>query len=130
MDPILLALLAGCVLALVHNLAPVQVKTKAFGTDWNMGPRDTDPGAVPPLAGRLERARVNFQENFVVFAALALALLATGHADKLGIAAAWLWIATRAIYLPLYASGTPKIRTLVWAVGILALVLMGADTLR
>lgn len=127
MSSMMIILLIACGLAVVHNLAPTQIKTKALGLDWNMGPRDETPTTLPPVAGRLERARANFHENFVVFAALALMLEVTGHTGKLGVAAAALWLAARAIYLPLYAAGTPKVRTLVWAASLLGLVLMALD---
>lgn len=130
MSTMLIVLLLACALAIVHNVAPSNVKTRKFGVEWNMGPRDENPGEVPPLAGRLERARVNYHENFVIFVALALALEITGRANGLGNAAAALWLASRVIYLPLYAAGTPKIRTLVWSVSLLGLVLMAGDLLR
>jgi len=95
-----------------------------------MGPRDENPGEVPVVADRLERARVNFHENFVIFVALVLALEVTGRASGMGEAAAWLWIAMRVVYLPLYAAGTPKIRTLIWAGSALGLVLMAVDLVR
>lgn len=130
MSTMLIILLFACALAIVHNMAPSHAKTKAFGLDWNMGARDDNPGPVPAIAERYERARVNFHENFVIFVALALALEMTGNAGKLGVAAAALWLAARAIYLPLYAAGTPKIRTLVWSASMLGLLLMAVDLLR
>ncbi len=121
------ALIAACVLAIVHNLAPTHIRTKAFGRDWNMGARDTDPALEPPLAGRLERARVNYHENFVVFVALALLLIVTGRESVVGEAGAVTWLITRLIYLPLYAHGTPKVRTLVWTLSVLGLIAMAVD---
>jgi len=32
------------------------------------------------------------------------------------------WLLARVIYLPLYSGGVPKVLTLVWAVGMLAMV--------
>ena len=121
------ALIAACVLAIVHNLAPTHVRTKKFGRDWNMGARDTDPAAEPHLAGRLERARVNYHENFVVFVALALLLIVTGRDSIIGEIGALVWLVLRLIYLPLYAKGTPKVRTLVWTVSLLGLIAMAID---
>ena len=39
-------------------------------------------------------------------------------------AGAWLWLAARVIYVVLYATGIPVVRTLVWTASILGLVLM------
>lgn len=59
-----------------------------------------------------------------------MALLAVTLADKSSVVtevAAWTWLAARVIYLPLYWTGVPKVRTLVWTVSLLALlVLLGA----
>lgn len=130
MSTMLIILLLACALAIIHNLAPGHYKTAAFGSEWNMGPRDDAPGPVPAIAERNERARVNYHENFVIFVALALALEMTGNTSKLGVAAAALWLAARVIYLPLYAAGTPKIRTLIWSASMVGLMVMALDLMR
>jgi len=45
-----------------------------------------------------------------------------GKASALTAIAAWVWLAARAVYLPLYAAGVPRVRTYVWAVALLALL--------
>ncbi|MBW7945142.1 MAG: MAPEG family protein [Sphingomonadaceae bacterium] len=123
--PIELYLLgAAAVLGLVHILWAVNVKTAQYGTEWNMGARDAEMPPLKPLAGRLARAQANFFETFPLFAAVLLGALA---ADRLGWKTelgAHLYLWARLIYLPLYAAGIPKVRTLVWLVSLAGLVLV------
>ena len=91
---------------------------------WAVGPRDT-PMPVGGVAARLERAFWNFAETFPFFAA---AVLACAVAGKLGapltIWGAGLYVGARALYAPLYASGIPTVRTLVWTVSMVGLVMV------
>jgi len=123
--PIELYLLgAAAVLGLVHILWAVNVKTAQYGTEWNMGARDAEMPPLKPLAGRLARAQANFFETFPLFAAVLLGALA---ADRLGWKTelgAHLYLWARLIYLPLYAAGIPKVRTLLWLVSLAGLVLV------
>ncbi|WBX82671.1 MAPEG family protein [Sphingosinicella microcystinivorans] len=123
--PIELYLLGtAAVLGLVHILWAVNVKTAQYGTQWNMGARDAEMPPLKPLAGRLARAQANFFETFPLFAAVLLGALA---ADRLGWKTelgAHLYLWARLIYLPLYAAGIPKVRTLVWLVSLAGLVLV------
>lgn len=89
---------------------------------WAAGPRDT-PMPIGGVAARLERAFWNFAETFPFFA---VAVLACAVAGKLGqpltIWGAWAYVVGRALYVPLYASGVPTVRTLVWFVAMVGLV--------
>ena len=113
----------GAVLAVVHILVAIHLKTRQYGRDWNTGARD---GETPPLnavAARLERARDNYLETFpVAIVALAGTVLAdrTGTLTAIGGA---LWLAMRVVYLPLYWTGVPKVRTLVWLASMVGLAL-------
>jgi uncharacterized MAPEG superfamily protein len=87
---------------------------------WAAGPRDT-PMPVTGVAARLNRAFWNFAETFPFFAAAILADAAAGRlGGTLSLWGASLYVAARAIYVPLYATGIP-VRTLVWAVSIVGL---------
>jgi uncharacterized MAPEG superfamily protein len=91
---------------------------------WAAGPRDT-PMPVGGVAARLERAFWNFVETFPFFAA---AVLVCAVAGKLGQPlttwGAGLYVIGRALYVPLYASGVPMVRTLVWLVSMVGLVMV------
>ena len=49
----------GCLLALIHIFAAAQIKTKQYGTKWNMGARDEDLPPPSPLVGRPRIERQN-----------------------------------------------------------------------
>lgn len=118
----LTVLALGAVLLLAHIMLAVHYKTQQYGKSWNMGARDE---ALPPLnavAGRLERARDNFAETFPIAIVALLGITVVGKASAISEAAAITWLVARVVYLPLNWAGVPKVRTLVWGIGLLALV--------
>ena len=110
------------VLLLVHVFAATHYKTKQYGVDWNMGARDEDTEPLNDIAGRLDRARGNFLETLPLAIIALGGVVVAGKASDLTAIAAWVWLAARVIYLPLYSTGVPKLRTYVWGVGLLALL--------
>jgi uncharacterized MAPEG superfamily protein len=117
----------GAVLLLVHIILAVLYKTRQYGTKWNVGARDEALPPVELVVGRLERARENFLETFPIAIVAMLAIALTDRSSALTQVAAWTWLGARVIYLPLYWAGVPVIRTLVFCVGMLALlVLLGS----
>ena len=114
---------AVILLALVNILWAGNVRTKQYGTEWNMGARDDTMPPLNPLAGRLLRAQGNLYETLPLFIA---ALLGAAFLDRLGWkteVGASLYVLGRLVYLPLYAAGVPKVRTLVWGVAMMGLLL-------
>lgn len=117
-----LAVLAwGCVLALVHVFAAVRVKTRQYGTKWNMGARDEELPPPEPLVGRLARAQANYFETFPVMIAAVLIVTIAGLASPWTALGAWLWLGARIVYLPLYAMGVPVVRTLAFFVSMVGI---------
>ena len=114
---------ATIALALVNILWAGNVRTKQYGTEWNMGARDEKMPPLDPLAGRLLRAQANLYETLPLFIA---ALLGAAYLDRLDWkteVGASLYFVGRLIYLPLYAAGVPKVRTMVFIVALFGLVL-------
>ena len=120
----------GCVLAFAHIAAAAQVKTRQYGTKWNMGARDEALPPPLPLVGRLERAQANFYETFPIMIAAVLIVSAAGLANRETAIGAWLWLGARIVYLPLYAMGVPVVRTLAWGVSLVGLVMVIWPALR
>jgi uncharacterized MAPEG superfamily protein len=117
-------LLVSIVLGFVHVVSQAQSMTAQRGLPYNAGPRDE---IVPPLtgvAGRLERALRNFLESFAFFAAAVLMAQSANIHNGLTIWGAWLYVAGRAAYLPLYAFGVPYIRSLAWALATVGIFLV------
>jgi uncharacterized MAPEG superfamily protein len=111
----------GCVLALVHIFAAVRVKTRQYGTKWNMGARDEALPPPEPIVGRLARAQANFFETFPLAAAAILIVTVAGRSSQWTEIGALLWLGARIVYLPLYWAGIPVVRTLVWTVGLVGI---------
>ena len=120
----LVVLAWGCVLALVHIFAAVRVKTRQYGTAWNMGARDEALPPPEPLVGRLARAQANFFETFPIVAAAILTVYAAGLHDRWTAIGALVWLAARVAYLPVYALGIPKVRTLIFLVSVVGIVMV------
>lgn len=114
----------GCVLAFVHIFAAVRVKTRQYGTKWNMGARDEALPPPDPIVGRLARAQANFFETFPIFAAAALIVAVAHLGDRWTAAGAWIWLAARVVYLPLYGMGVPVVRTIAFLVSVAAIALV------
>ena len=55
---------------------------------------------------------------------LALALAVTGRTGGMAATGAWVWLAARVVYVPLYAFGVPAVRTLAWCVSIVGRLMM------
>ncbi|WP_174273491.1 MAPEG family protein [Sphingomonas bacterium] len=115
---------ATLVLALVQIGAAGQARTKQYGIDWNAGPRDETMPPLDPLAGRLARAQANLFETLPLFIGGLLGAIAAGHLGWKTEYGAALYFFGRLIYLPLYAAGIPKIRSIVWMIATVGLLMI------
>lgn len=84
---------------------------------WLVGPRDeTRPQSV--LTGRLQRCVDNSVEAMVVFAPAVLIVHLNGLSTAATVLATQIFLASRILYVPLYALGTPWLRTVIWMVAL------------
>ncbi len=113
------------VLAIVQVLLPGMLRTGETGVDYNASARDA-PSPVPPrpVTARLQRAQQNLFETLPLFAAAILIAHVAGRNGDLTFWGAALYLASRVLYVPLYAAGIPVIRSLVWLVGLIGLILV------
>ncbi len=112
------------VLGLLHVVLTVVLATFDKGLQWNLGARDAEGPPTSTIAGRVNRGLRNFVETFPFFAAAVLAVVVTGRADAMTALGAQLYFWARLIYVPVYAAGIPYLRTLVWTVSIIGLVMV------
>jgi uncharacterized MAPEG superfamily protein len=117
----LLCLELSVLLWLAHVLTQAFTARAEFGDAYLFTPRDTDPTPKGLACGRATRALNNYVENLGPFVAMDLALIATGHTGGLGAA---IWIIARIIYLPIYMMGTLYVRTGLWAISVIGLLMM------
>src|SRR5258708_2732281 len=73
---------------------------------------------------RAARALANMQEAMPVFLALALMNMIAGSAAALAVTGAIVFLVARVLYVPLYLSGIMGLRSFVWSVSWLGLILM------
>jgi uncharacterized MAPEG superfamily protein len=94
------------------------------GIEFASSARDTEPPRSD-LEGRADRALKNFQETWPVFIILILVAHLSGPGDPFVFWGAIVWFVSRVVYLPLYLSGVYLIRSLVWNVTLIGLLIMG-----
>ncbi|HXM00012.1 MAG TPA: MAPEG family protein [Rhizomicrobium sp.] len=119
-------LAVAIVLGMFQLLIAARTGNSQRGLKWNVGPRDAPAPPVSKVAGRLERAFRNFLETFPFFAAAVLIAAAAGRHNWATVWGAEIYVAARIVYLPLYGFGVPGLRTLVWIVATLAILLITA----
>ena len=114
----------GCVLGLLHIFIAVRFKTRQYGVKWNAGARDEALPPPQPIVGRLARAQTNFFETFPIMATAILIVAAADLETRWTAFGALLWLAARVIYLPLYAAGTPVVRTIVFLLSVIGILMV------
>ena len=123
--PVEIKILAlGAVLLLIHIFVAIRFKTAQYGRSWNMGARDE---ALPPadvMTGRTMRAQANFQETFPIAIVALLGVVLANKTSATTALGGWLWLGARVLYLPLYMAGIRIVRTVVWAIGLIGLVMV------
>jgi uncharacterized MAPEG superfamily protein len=120
----LLMLALSVVLGFVHIIVSATATTSQYGSKWNLSARDDEMPPLKGIAGRLQRALHNFLETFPFFAVAVLIADATNRHNWLALWGSQIYFYARVVYLPLYAAGIPVVRTLVWSVAMLGIVMV------
>ncbi len=74
--------------------------------------------------GRAQRAHRNMLENLVPFAALVLAVVVAGKVSPMTALAAQLFFWSRLLHAAVYIAGIAWLRTLAYAAGVVAMVML------
>jgi uncharacterized MAPEG superfamily protein len=114
----------GILLGVAQLFLAAALMTRQRGLEWNASARDGDPPPLTGVAARADRAFRNFLETFPFFAAAAVAVTATGSGDTGTALGAQLWFWARVLYVPLYLAGIPYVRSLVWGVALVGMLLV------
>jgi uncharacterized MAPEG superfamily protein len=123
MKPELTLLVWSVALAFAQMLIAASAATLQVGLPMLAGNRD----GMPPLtgwAGRAERAHLNMLESLVLFAALILVAVVAGKTNAMTALGAQLFFWARLVYALVYLAGVPWVRTGVWLVSVIGLVLI------
>jgi uncharacterized MAPEG superfamily protein len=75
-------------------------------------------------AGRAQRAHRNMLENLPLFIGLVLVAHVAGRANPMTLLGAQLFFWARLVYAVVYVAGVPWVRTAVWAVSAVGLILI------
>ncbi|SNB68140.1 Uncharacterized conserved protein, MAPEG superfamily [Arboricoccus pini] len=110
-------------LAIVQILLASYARNKETGTAYNVGPRDDEGPPVGRLTARLRRAQANLFETMPVIVAALIVAHVTGREGVLTLSAAILYLVARIVYLPLYAAGIPVLRSVVWLVSLVGVLM-------
>ena len=110
----------GLVQLVIHVLAAIKVR----GLGWAFSPRDIAMPRLEGVGGRLDRAFYNMLETFPFFAAVVLLAGNLGVHSALTVWGAQLFFWARVFYIPVYALGFPVVRTAIWGVSVVGIVLI------
>ena len=95
----------------------------ANGIGWGLGSRD-EPAKPDAFAGRAKRTLHNHVEGLIVFGFAILIVEVAGLNSSLTVMGAALFFWARLAYAPVYLFGIPVLRTLVWAVGLVGILMV------
>ena len=123
MKPELMLLVWAVALMVVQMLVAVAGSASQVGLMPLFGNREGLP-APTGWAGRAHRAHRNMLENLVLFAALVLVCVITNKSNATTLLGAQLFFWGRAAYAVVYLAGIPFLRTGVWLVSVVGLVLI------
>jgi len=124
------------VLALAALWQVVQITLMAIPANLELGvsktlsPRDPDRlqkplmDQVSPRTGRLHRAMTNHFEGLILFTIAVIVVTLANASSPLTSTCAWTYLSARILYVPAYAFGWAPWRSLLWAVGLCATVIM------
>ena len=98
------------------------------GFAWGLGSRDA-PKDKTALQNRAARTVANHIEGMMLFVPLVLIVELAQLTSSLTILGAWLYVIGRLAFAPLYLLGVPYLRSLVWAVAVGGIMLIGYEVL-
>jgi uncharacterized MAPEG superfamily protein len=123
MKPELMLLVWAVLLAVVQAVVAVQGAVMQVGLPILAGNREGLP-EIRGWAGRAARAHRNMIENLVLFAALVLVAVVADKTNGTTLLGAQIFFWARAVYACVYIAGIPWLRTGVWGVSVVGLVMI------
>lgn len=99
------------------------------GFAWGLGNRD-EARAKTDLQSRTARTVSNHIEGMMVFVPLALVVVISDLSSTLTVWGAGLYLLGRVLFAPLYLIGIPYLRSLVWGVSLVGILMIGFEVVR
>ncbi|MBS0521430.1 MAG: MAPEG family protein [Proteobacteria bacterium] len=123
MSPDLKYLLYSVILAFVQMLIAATAADRQLGLTALAGNREGLP-ELTGVAGRARRAHLNMLENLALFSALVLIAAVAGKANAMTALGALVFFWARLAYAVVYLAGIPWLRTLVWFVSVIGMIMI------
>ncbi len=111
------------VLGLVHAVATGQFSVAQHGLRYGLSPRD-EPRPLTGIGARVQRAFANYMQTFPFFAAAVLVAHVADRHSWLTVTGAQLYFWARLVYVPLYVTGVPVVRTIAFVIATIGIVLI------
>ncbi|WP_104018291.1 MAPEG family protein [Roseovarius nitratireducens] len=125
MTPELTALTLAALLQVVQYLLYAIPANLELGPGYTMSARDREPSKqMSDGTARLGRALTNHFEGLILFTIAVVTVTLGDQSTPLTAACAWTYLAARMAYIPAYYLGLRPWRSLIWAVGFFATLLM------
>lgn len=130
MTPELTALCLAALLQVVQFVLMSVPANVELGFGKTLGPRDAQrldkplEEQVSPRTGRLWRAMNNHYEALILFTIAVVVVTLAEQSTAFTQTCAYLYLASRILYVPAYAFGLVPWRSLIWAVGMLSTTAM------
>lgn len=125
MTPELTALALAALLQAVQFVLYAIPANLELGPGYTMSARDRPPSReMSARTARLGRALNNHLEGLILFTIAVLVVTLGQAASPFTAACAWVYLGARVLYIPAYAYDLRPWRSLVWAVGFFATLLM------
>ena len=123
MKPEMMLLLWAVALAFAQALIAVQGALMQVGLPMLAGNRENMP-VITGWAGRAARAHRNMLENLALFIPLIVICVLSGKTNAMTLLGAQLFLWARLIYVLVYLVGIPWLRTAIWGVSVIGMVLI------
>ncbi len=123
MTPELHYLIYSIVLGLLLLVGASHAISSQYGYAWTASNRDEPMPPLKGVAGRVDRALINFSETFPFFAVLVLAAHVAGRDGTLTLWGARLYFWGRVVHAIASVAGYPLLRSMIWNVSLAGMVL-------
>jgi len=123
MTPELTALALAALLQYAQYMLFSVLANLQVGQSAALGPRDT-PITLTGRAGRAQRAMNNHFEGLILFTIAVVVVHLSDAGNGLTANLAWAYLAARVLYIPAYLFGLTPWRSLIWAAGWVATLLL------
>lgn len=125
MTPELIALTLAALLQVVQYALYAVPANLELGPGYTMSARDREPSnQMSDRTARLGRALDNHFEALILFTIACVVITLAGKSTSFTTIYAVTYLGARVLYVPAYAFGLRPWRSIIWAVGFLATLLM------